>query len=262
MNKDNWYNIFATKDKKPKVVFECLIPGVERIMPMVEAKNIKHPWVQRAIAEFTADRKKPDFGMHRHVYTSRCPGIFNLRRHGWVMRTWQDVTIETFGDGSTVDWRSAIDQAAINPDIGDYIGYHPDVQFANYMENWPTNTLRTLIKVVSPWRCIVPKGYYLMEMPVQYSDENRFTTVTGFFSHEQGPAQMNPQFMWHVQKGKTLIKAGTPIAQYILVPKDKYEMEIKTSRQATEHEFFKLLNEHRFIKNYAEVKRIYGENNV
>lgn len=245
--------------RKPKVVFECLIPGVERIMPMVEAKDIRHAWVNNAVTEFTMDRKKADFGMKKAVYTARCPGIFNLQRHGWVMRTWQDITIETFGDGSRFEWTSPINQRNLSKHAGEYVGFHPDIQLSKYMANWPSNTLRTLLKVQSPWRCVVPKGYYLMEMPVAYADENRFTTVNGFFSHEQGPAQMNPQFMWHVMNGKTLIKAGTPIAQYILVPKEKYGMEIKTDGKATEHEFFELTNSHRFIKNYAEIKRIYGE---
>ena len=245
--------------KKPKIVFDCLIPGVERIMPMVEAKTIRHPWVNKAVAELKTDRQHPEFGMHKKVYTAKCPGIFNLQRHGWVMRTWQDITIETFGDGSRFEWTSSINQKDLSEHTGDYIGFHPDIQLANYMENWPDNTLRTLLKLQSPWRCVVPKGYYLMEMPVAYADENRFTTVNGFFSHEHGLAQMNPQFMWHVMNGKTLIKAGTPIAQYILIPKDGYDMEIRSLRKANESELFNLLNNNRFIKNYAEVKRIYGE---
>jgi hypothetical protein len=245
--------------KKPKVVFECLIPGVERIMPMVEAKDIRHVWVNNAVTEFTTDRKKTDFDTKKAVYTARCPGIFNLQRHGWVMRTWQDITIETFGDGNRFEWTSAIDQQSLCKQAGEYVGFHLDRQLANYMKNWPSNALRTVVKIQSPWRCIVPKGYYLMEIPVAYGDESRFTTLNGFFSHEQGPAQMNPQLMWHVMNGKTLIKAGTPIAQYILIPKDKYAMEIKTDSKATEHEFFELANNHRFIKNYAEIKRIYGE---
>lgn len=249
------FNLF----KKPKVVFECLIPGVERLMPMVEAKTIKHGWAKNAIAEFVADRKHPEFGMHKKVYTARCPGIFNLQRHGWVMRTWQDITIETFGDGCRFEWASAIDQKLLNEHVGNCVGFHEDIQLANYRENWPSNTLRTLLKIQSPWRCIVPKGYYLMEMPVAYSDENRFTTVSGYFSYEQGPAQMNPQFMWHVMNGKTLIKAGTPIAQYILVPKEKYDMEVRPLKEANEHEFFALMNENRFVKNYTETKRIYEE---
>jgi hypothetical protein len=245
--------------KKPKVVFECLVPGVEQLMPMVEAREIKHQWVKKAVAEFSADRKKPNFGTQKSMYTGKCPGIFSLQRHGWVMRTWQDIVIETFGNGSRIEWATPIDQKSLAKHVGDYVGFHSEAQLKGYMENWPSNALSTVVKIQSPWRCTVPKGYNLLEMAVPYGDENRFTTLSGFFSHEQGPAQMNPQLLWHVPIGKTLIKAGTPIAQYMLVPTNKYAMEIQALQKADKHEVFNLLSEHRFIKNYAEVKRFYGE---
>jgi hypothetical protein len=245
--------------KKPKVVFDCLIPGVEQIMPMVEAREIKHSWTKKAVAEFLEDRKKPGFGMSSAMYTGRCPGIFSLQRHGWIMRTWQDIVIETFNDPNRIEWATPLDQRNLCPSAGDAVGFHSEVQLKNYMDNWPTNTLNTVIKIQSAWRCTVPKGYYLMEMPVAYSDENRFTTLPGFFNHDQGPAQMNPQLLWHVPLGKTLIKAGTPVAQYILVPTEKHKMEMHACKQSSSHEVFELINTHRFIKNYAEVKRFYGE---
>lgn len=246
--------------KKPKVVFECLIPGVERLMPIVPAKDIRHTWVHKAHQELAQLRKSPTWGMERLIHVAKCPGIFQLQRYGWVMRTWQDITIETFGDGKEFIWSSAIDQKTLaNGIAGDAVGAHPDFQFSAFFDNWGTNSLKTLIKMQTPWRCMVPKGFHLMEMPVAYSDENRFTTVSGFFSHNQGPAQMNPQFIWHVLNGKTLIKAGTPIAQYILVPDIKHDMEVKALKEADEHEFFGLISHNRFIKSYGEVKRIYGE---
>lgn len=244
---------------KPKITFECLISGVERIMPMIPAKDLKHAWVHRAHQELINMRKDPEWGMKKEVHTARCPGIFNLQRHGWVMRTWQDITIETYGDGKSFNWTTPIDQKRLNLTAGDYIGSHSEIQLANYMEHWRADTLRTLLKLQTPWRCKVPKGYYLLEMPIPYLDEDRFTTIQGFFSREQGIAQMNPQFLWHVPVGKTLIKAGTPIAQYILVPKEKVDMEIYVETPADEHEFFELVNSHRFVKNYGEVKRIFGD---
>ena len=94
-------------------------------------------------------------------------------------------------------------------------------------------------------------------MPVVYSDENRFTTLPGFFSHEHGPAQLNVQVMWHVMEGKTLIKAGTPISQYILMPKAKYDTEIRSIKQANDYEFHNLILNNRFITNYAKMKKAY-----
>lgn len=243
--------------RKPKLVFESLIPGVERLMPIVEAKDVKYQWVNKALEEYRQDHKKADFGMNKYAHTARCPGIFSLQRRGWIQRTWQDVTIETYGDGSAFNWTSPIDQNQLNPQMNPYVGFHDTKQLADYMNNWPSNTLRTIIKINSPWKCFVPRGYVLLEMPVAYSDENRFTTLPGFFSHEHGPAPLNTQLMWHVMEGKTLIKAGTPIAQYILMPKDKYESEVRSFKHTNHHEFQQLLDNHRFVKNYAEVRKIY-----
>lgn len=245
--------------RKPKVIFECLIPGVAEIMPIVPAKDIRHAWVNRAVAEVKADRQHPEFGMHKKFHTAKCPGIFNLQRNGWVVRTWQDITIETFGDGERFEWTSAIDQSKLGEGIEGYVSYHSKEQLHKYMDNWPNNTLRPIIKIHSPWICKVPKGYYLLEMPVAYSDENRFTVAPGFFNPELGRAPLNVQLLWHVMKGKTLIKAGTPIAQYVLIPKDKVDMEIVTHKDTEHKNIHTLLLNNRFITSYGDIKRFYGE---
>lgn len=244
---------------KPKITFDCHVAGVERIMPMIPAREFRHPWVNRAVQELANLRKDPSWGTQKLIHTAKCPGIFQLQRHGWIMRTWQDITIETNGDGVSFLWTSAIDQKSL--DIGaDYVSLHPHTQLADYMENWKPDTLRTLIKIVSPWGCNVPEGYYLLETGIPYADENRFTTVSGFYSKEQGYAQMNPQMMWHVPKGKVLIKAGTPIAHYMLVPKEQFDMNIKVVGSCTDEGFFNLANSFRFIKNYRETKQLFKGN--
>jgi hypothetical protein len=246
------------KWRKEKIVFETSIPGMDKIMPIIPAKDYKHPWVNRALDDLANIRKQPNYGMEKMIHTARCPGIFKLQRHGWILRTWQDITIETNGDGQTFRWTTPIDQSVINQE--EYIGSHPPDQLHQYMNNWPNNTLKSLIKIHTGWKCVVPKGYYLMEMPVAYSDENRFTTVPGYFTREMGPAQMNVQLMWHLTEGKTLIKAGTPISQYILVPKQDFDIEMKTiGKPANIHDLFDLSNQHRFIKNHNETKELFGK---
>jgi dUTPase len=241
---------------KEKIVFRNSIPGVEKIMPIIPAKEYKHAWHQKALDDFANIRKNPNYGMERMLHTVRCPGIFGLQRHGWISRTWQDIVIETNGDTGSFFWHSAINQKELNGT--DCVGHHPKEQFTDYMSNWKSDTLKTVIKIHTGWTCIVPKGYYLLEMPVAYLDENRFTTLPGFFDRDQGPAQMNVQLLWHVMDGKTLIKAGTPIAQYILVPKKQMEMEVKSiGKEANTQDIFDLINHNRFVKNYNEVKKFF-----
>jgi hypothetical protein len=246
------------KWRKEKIVFETSIPGMDKLMPIIPAKDYKHPWVNRALDDLANIRKNPNYGMESMLHTAKCPGIFKVQRHGWIVRTWQDIVIETSGDGESFLWSTPTNQIDLNKE--DYISSHGSNQFHQYMNNWPENCLKTIIKIHTGWRCVVPKGYYLMEMPVAYSDEKRFTTLPGFSGREMGPAHLNVQMMWHVLNGKTLIKAGTPIAQYMLVPKKELQMEMKTiGEPANIHDLFELSNAQRFVKNFNETKELFGK---
>ncbi len=238
--------------RRPPIEFVNVIDGVAALMPMIDAKKHRNHWVDRAVADFAELRKDPHWQHQRTMHTARCPGLFTLQRHGWILRTWQDIEIETNGDGHSFTWRSP---SSIG---GDPVGFHPPEQLADYFEQWPENTLRTVVKINTGWRCNVPKGYYLLEMPLAMSDEARFTTVSGYFYREAGPATMNVQLLWHVMNGKTLIKAGTPIAQYVLVPKDQPDMVCRDAQPRDRLQIAELLDRSRWVKNFAEVKRLFS----
>jgi hypothetical protein len=222
------------------------------MMPMIPAKDFRHPWVDRAVRDFAKLREDPNWNHKKVIHTARCPGIFTLQRHGWIMRTWQDIVITTKKeDPANFSWLGAYSQ--------DGVGFHPPEQLANFWEEWPDDTLRTVVKINSGWRCVVPKGYYLLEMPIPLSEERRFTTIPGYFSKEAGPAYMNVQLLWHVLDGETLIKAGTPIAQYVLVPKEQHGM---ICRDATPDDkdlrVFSLYDSSKFVKSFGEIRKMFG----
>lgn len=97
-----------------------------------------------------------------------------------------------------------------------------------------------------------------MEMPVAHSGETRFTTVPGYFSREAGPASMNVQLLWHVKNGETLIKAGTPISQYVLVPKEQPQMVCRDESKEDKLWLSRLYDASKFVKNYNEVKKLFS----
>ncbi len=237
--------------RKPIIEFVNETPGVAELMPLVPAREHRHPWVQRALLDFAKTRENPEWNHSKAMHTARCPGIFSIQRHGWIMRTWQDIVITTRKeDPVNFSWLCARSQ--------DYVGFHQPHQYADHWADWPADTLRSVVKINSGWRCVVPKGYYLMEMPLPLSEEQRFTTVTGFFSRDAGPASMNVQLLWHVMDGETLIKAGTPIAQYMLVPKEQFEMVCRDAEPRDRLELSRLYDESKFVKNYNEVKKLFG----
>jgi hypothetical protein len=238
---------------KPKITFVNEIEGVAGLMPMIPAKQYRNRWVDKAVQDFAKVREQPNWNHQKMIHTARCPGIFSLQRHGWVLRTWQDIEITTWGDGVGFLWKSATGIG------GDAVGHHGPEQLANFHEDWDANTLKTLVKINTGWRCNVPKGYYLMEMPLPLSDEKRFTAVPGYFSSDAGPASMNVQLMWHVMNGSALIKAGTPIAQYILVPKDQMDYECRDAVPEDGLRLSHLYDASKFVKSYGEVKKLFGK---
>lgn len=235
----------------PKLEFFNETPGVAEMMPLEPAKEYRHPWANRAMEDFAQIRKTTNWGHSKSMHTARCPGIFTLQRHGWIMRTWQDIVITTdVKDNVNFSWLCAHDQNGV--------GFHKPNQLADFWEKWPADTLRSVVKIHTGWRCNVPKGYYLLEMPLPLTEEQRFTTMPGYFSKEAGPASMNVQLLWHVLDGETLIKAGTPIAQYVLVPKEQPSIICRDAVPSDKLSLSALYDASRFVKNYREVKKLFS----
>lgn len=211
---DMFHNLFKPK---PKVEFFSLLPEVVDIQPIIPACEYKPAWWSNAQKDFVEQTKHENFGKEKFTHTVKCPGIFNLIRHGWILKTWQDITIKTNGDKQTFEWTSSSSYG------DDVVGFNPKDQLSDFYGGW-NDSLNCVIKINTPWRCIVPKGYYLFENSVPYSDDTHFTTLPGFYSQEYGVAQINVQLKWKATNDYIKIPAGTPIAHYMLIPQEHYSM--------------------------------------
>ena len=61
----------------------------------------------------------------------------------------------------------------------------------------------------------------LLQIPVHYTNEKRFTPATGLIDPRYAHV-LNVQLFWHVLNGEELVRAGTPLVQYIPVPRNAY----------------------------------------
>jgi hypothetical protein len=201
------------------IKFYCLLPGLEKTMPIVPSGQIDFNWVAKARKFFSNNPDGP--------ITTKCPGIFSVLNTGWIQRTYMDITIETFGDKEHLWVNTEIDQrnATIQGQkyLDHYVSWHWADQFGNFREDC-TDTLKTLIKIQSPWFVDIPKGYSLLMMPVPYNDDTRFTAATGLL---KGKHPLNVQLYWHCLNSKEVIKAGTPISQMILIKDQSNDYEIE-----------------------------------
>jgi hypothetical protein len=231
------------------LIFEALIPGLEEFMPIVAAKNFDSGWLTKVRHSFKEHLKEEKDQIQKSVHVARCPGINSLIKTGWIIRTWQDICIETYGDLEKFNWFSPIDQSAICPTVGDIVQWHPKEHFFKQKNNFPKDTLYNVLKICLPWQIIIPKEFNLLISPVAYDDNTTFTTLSGMFTF--GIAPCNIQMLWHVTNGKTLIPAGTAIAQCMLVPEKQSEAIVRRAENTLAYDVYKLHLSSKFYPRYS-----------
>jgi len=225
--------------KNPKVIFQAKIPGIETFMPIILASSYKPKWLATAKSEYSkkyAGQYAGQYPTERRITSvHRCPGIIDLLNSGWIVRAWQDITIETFGDNESFKWNAAV---ATNQFTNlDDIGGMPASLLTDYLPK-RIDTLKSVIKFNSPWLVTVPKGWSLLSMPMLYSDDGRFTSCPGILDTEMDKF-VNIQVFWHKLNSIEVIKAGTPLAHLILIPTRKaMEMEMRPYTNDTQNVIF------------------------
>lgn len=248
------FNIFH----KSKVEFICLIPEVARQMPIEPAKKVNYTWTKLMSASLADMKSKlPLWERVRHI--AKCPGIATVTNHGFIQKTYQDIFIKTNGSKG-FEWKTALDQTILMQEPlfkYPYIGHHI-LENSNSFGILKPNTLSTVIKIQSPWVVKIPKGYYLLCMPIPYNDDNRFTASIGLLDGDAGINWLNVQLFWHCLNSEELIPAGTPIAQYILIKKDKinYTVREANANNLTELKQLQLILDSSFSNsNYGKLKQ-------
>ena len=223
------FNIFK---KKPKLEFVSLLPEVTQLMPIEPTTNVKFDWVKKAVQDYKDIRQQSKNITQRFSHITRCPGINQIQKTGWIQKSWQDIAIKTNGDGKSFSWTTPIDQSRVDADhtwTWPYVNQHPEELYATF--NPDPNSLKTIIKIQSPWVAYIPKGYYLMSMPIPYPDNKDFTASIGFLDPDFGPNFLNVQIFWHSLNDEIIIPAGTPLCQYILVKKHDIKAIVREYNQ-------------------------------
>ena len=219
---------------KSKIEFISLVSGVDKTMPIIEASKHKPSWIKKAIEDFKSkgikvfkditassapNSQKFNPGETRH--TSKCPALQQFHNTGYIIRTHTDILLDVSPDGQ--HFQSSTPGG--NQDSRPIVSSHMDQSFYPFFENWPKDTMKKVLKFDLPWVARIPKGYKMLQMHPMYQDENRFTTLSGILEPQLGHAAIGTiPFFCHFT-GVETIKAGTPVAQFILIPEEQ-EFEV------------------------------------
>jgi hypothetical protein len=189
--------------KKSWIRFYSLEPAVVDLFPIVPAGTLHRTWRQPEIKK----KKCPFSGLSS---SSNCPAITTFSSLGYVVVAPADFIIKTDGDGVSFNWQT---NCIFTKGMNGYIASHDEAQTVPILDD-PDNTLKTIIKIETPWRVKASDDVVLLQTPVHYMNENRFSVATGILDPKFAHV-VNVQMFWKVLNGETVIKAGTPLAQYI-----------------------------------------------
>ena len=260
---------------KPKLEFICTSPGVEEVMPIIRASEYRHSWIKKAVADMKSggsitaehrrdyempeapqmNKSKPDDERH----TAKCPALQMVQNTGWIMRLHQDIRIRTIGNGEDITFTIPF-QSQQEP----IVSKHMTHSFYPFFENWPKNTVKKIIKINLPWHARIPKGYKLLQTHPFLLDDNRFTTMSGVLDPHLGIASVGTIPMWWHETNDDVdvtLKAGTPLAQFILIPKEEpdfTQVEINEDPKfQKEYRMNQLLLAGTFNRSYQKVREFW-----
>ena len=250
-----------------KVEWIATLSGIEQTMPIIRSSQYKHSWMKKAAADFKKEGSLTKDALKASLlnmdskedvrHTSKCPSLQLWHNTGWIMRLHQDVKIEMI-NGEQVKWVTPVR----DPKQPQLISSHMEGAMAPFFDKWPENTMKKIIKFNLPWMARIPKGYKLLMTHPMWLDDWRFTTCSGIFDPQLGPASVGTiPMLWHSLKGEFLIEAGTPMAQFILIPKEEPDFENINFEDdkniARERKLNFLILKQRFTTNYSKIKEFW-----
>lgn len=183
--------------------------GIEKIHPIIPASENKLSWFPKMAAALKNSEKT----------TAKCPGINGIRNLGWIMKMPHDVKLKVGKDWYEWETSAKNDYNAIE--------HHPQNLLYEHFSNWPENSCKEVIKIVTPWIAEIPEGYMLLQTHPAYLDDDRFTVLPGIYKREYGFAELTVPVIWN-KFGDNLIKAGTPIAQFFLIKQEEHEYAVES----------------------------------
>ena len=268
------FNIF--KKKKPWVRWYSTDPGVADLHPWYPSRKLHRPWRTKALkdqgARNSEERRCPwlkasrmwermhhemigqenSEGPENYTHGVTCPATSKIMDSGYILPCPADIIIQT--DGTGVNFQYITQKLFVNNSR--YVKSHIPQQTDGMRETISNKpTLEWTVKLELPWRVQAHPDVVFMQIPIAYHDEDRFTVPTGIadpaYSYE-----INLQLFWHkIEAGEYLLKAGTPLCQWVPMHRDFLTMKGWDVRVETANDWDRENNdimEYQRRKNFLE----------
>ena len=198
---------FWKQREKPKIHWWSVIDGVDKVTPILPAKEFIPDWWKRVQRKINS---LDDKGTVRN-----CPSFPEYINQGFVVPLWCDLYLEIEQEG-TWKWRT--------PDKNFSFSTHSNTQFRDWLPQHMQDNTSMVVKPSCPWRVKTPPGWSVWQLPMYYHYNPMFETLPGIIwsdiHHE-----INQQMLFK-RYGEFFIPRGTPLAMYVPFERNKYTYDI------------------------------------
>ena len=226
---------------KEKIEFFNSEPGIIDNYPIIESKNFKLKWVDRAKQDFQNLAKEGADTVPGFNHMTRCPGIFDLFKYGYIVSLHKDLMIIPHKEG--FESLLAGENQGL-PELSKVVAVDKHSMSLLAKPPWASNFV---IKISTGWHVIAPKGIKFIMLPIAYPDTYEFTSTIGIINPSI-ETQVNFQLYWNGIEKETIIKAGTPLGHLIPLSEKKYEMVQRETNQR-DHEWL-VRQEHAYFSTF------------
>lgn len=230
---------FANKSN-PSIRFISLVPAVNTLYPIIESNKLNRDWIEKEKSEYEIRKSKCPFskfikgpGSSNLVSSiNKCPAIHGIMNQGFIVRCPADFKVQTTGDNQTLllEHKNIISHT-------EYVTFHDEEVSKWLLDSTKDTTMPKVLKINTPWRIITnDDDIVFLVTKVPFVNESRFSAVMGILDPTIA-YEVNIQLFWHVLQGEEIIKAGTPLCQYIPISRKLLNSISFTCEDATQNDY-------------------------
>ena len=201
------FNIIK-REEKPKVTWWSVIDGLEKVVPIIPAKEVIPDW-WKVVERYVDDN------IESKGTVKNCPSFPEFITQGYVVPLWCDLHLNIQHD--KFEWKT--------PEKMFSFSSHSDIQFRDFVPQHIKDNSSMVLKPNCPWRVKTSPGYSVWQMPMYYHYSPVFEVLPGIIwsdiHHEVNQQMLMKKY------GQFTLKRGIPLAVYIPFKREKYDFEIK-----------------------------------
>ena len=201
-------------NKKPNITFWTDIEGLDKVAPVVPAKQFIPKWFKN-IPNSGVCPEGGSLPIHSNI--KRCPGFIDYFKNGYVVQMWCDLYLRFDKQNQTVTWKT--------PDDRFKVQFHTEHQFLDHVPVHTQKKIITVVKPFCPWYVKTSPGYSLYQFPMYYEYNEYFEVLPGVYESDKYHA-INQQICI-LKDGEFVIERGTPLALYVPFKRESYDFSVK-----------------------------------